>query len=478
MSFQKKSYHFSLTTKFFLWSLAIILFFALTAGSLFLKINSMEEVSSQIVQSHYKVVEISESLIDRILTTIEYKKRFLILDEPEDRIRFLDELRGIQKELQRYLDLSSVQDTMQSMSRARPSGVYAPHPAGGLDLTDQDADQWLDFFSAIRDDHRSKMARRLQDLEIKVEEASQIGLVGLVFSSSIVILGSLVMIVRISRSTRQLKVGLQRIGQKEGLEPIEVMSNDELGELSIMFNDMIERLKKEEQKRTDFISMLSHEIRTPLTSIGESLSLIQERLLGPVNEKQDQFLEVSRQEVERLTTLLNRLMLVTSLDGQLVHLEREPHNIKDELENCLNRVTPMAQSKGVELVLEDDTENATVLVDRENLQQVLLNLMGNAIKYSPEGSSVRMEARDGNEDGFAVITIRDQGPGIPDDERKFVFDTFYRGESVRKEIDGAGLGLSISMRIVKAHGGEMWLESNDDQSGCAFSFSLPKAEKS
>jgi len=437
----------------------------------------MEAVSSQIVQSHYKVVELSESLIDKILTTIEYKKRYLILDEPEDRKRFIDELKRFQKKLRQYLGLPSVQDTSQSLNRSQPPGVSAPHPAGGLDLTDQGADQWLDFVSVIRDDHRSKMAKRLQDLENKVEEASQVGLVGLVFSSSIVVLGSLVMIIRISRSTRELKEGLQRIGQKEGLEPIEVMSNDELGELSIMFNDMIGRLKKEEQKRADFISILSHEIRTPLTSIGESLSLIQERLLGPVNEKQDQFLEVSRQEVERLTTLLNRLMLVTSLDGQMVHLEREPHHIQDELENCLKRVAPMAQSKGLELVLEDHTGNAAVLVDRENLQQVLLNLMGNAIKYSPEGTSVRVQARDGDENDFAVITIRDQGPGIPVDERQFVFDTFYRGESIRKEVDGTGLGLSISKRIVKAHGGEMWLESNGDESGCAFSFSLPKAKK-
>ena len=468
----------SLTVQFILWSLAIIFVFAVTATLLFWKINRMEQISSEIVQTHYRVVDLSEGLIDQLLTAVEYKKRYQILENEDDRDQYLSELSAFQRDLNYYLKLSSVQSSLEKREEAVPPMAYAPHPSGGLSMSDQASDAWLKFFSTVRDDHRTRMAKRLQGLEAQGEEAVKLGILGLVVTSLIVATSSIVLIVRISRSTRELKKGLQRVGQEDGYEPIQVMTHDELGELSVMFNAMTARLKKEEEKRTDFISMLSHEIRTPLTSIRESLSLVQEELLGPVTEKQAHFLDVSKQEVERLTTLLNRLMAVSSLDSQMTSLTMEPHHIGQLLQNCLARVEPLARGNNVQLKLHDLSEGAVVLADEDNLQQVLLNLVGNAIKFSPYGTTVNVVAKNSSEQGFAIITVWDQGPGIPEEEQHYVFDTFYRGKSSRDQIDGTGLGLSISKRIVRAHGGDMWLEDTDGRQGCAFSFSLPKKKGS
>jgi signal transduction histidine kinase len=269
-----------------------------------------------------------------------------------------------------------------------------------------------------------------------------------------------------------LKKGLQRVGHGEQLEPVRVVSHDELGDLSVMFNDMIQRLKKEEEKRSDFISMLSHEIRTPLTSIKESLSLIQEKVFGPVTEKQAHFLHVSSQEVERLSSLLNRLLIASSMDEQGLVLDRKAYSIKGLIQGGLERVEPTAHAKGIDIRVEDHTGDVAVFADRDHLQQVMVNLIGNAVKFSPEAGIVHVSIGFNQGSGKVVVTVRDQGPGIPDEDRPYVFDRFYRGKGVRTKVDGSGLGLNITRRIIAAHGGDVWLESEPCE-GAAFSFELP-----
>jgi len=469
---QKYGYRISLTAKFLVWSLAIILVFGVTASVLFWKINSMVEESSTIVQTHYFVVEKSESLINNLLSVTEYKKRYEILEKLEDRFRFLEELRRFQQDLKHYLGLAAVQASFQNLGIDIPQSIQSGHPAGGGALDDDTADQWLEFFSAVRDDQRVRMAQRLQDLEQKGNEAFQAGLLGLGLCSVIVVAGSVVLIVRMSTSTRELKKGLQRVGHGEQLEPVRVVSHDELGDLSVMFNDMIQRLKKEEEKRSDFISMLSHEIRTPLTSIRESLSLIQEQVFGPVTEKQAHFLHVSSQEVERLSSFLNRLLIASSMDEQGLVLERKVHSIKDLIQGGIERVQPTAHAKGIEIRVEDHTGNADVFADRDHLQQVMVNLIGNAVKFSPEAGIVQVLIVFSQNDEKVIVTVKDQGPGIPEDDRPYVFDRFYRGKSVRTKVDGSGLGLNITRRIIAAHGGDVWFESGSLE-GTAFSFELP-----
>ena len=478
MPAQKNSYRISLTAKFFLWSMAIILVFGVTAGVLFMKISSMVQESSTIVQTHYRTVELSESLIDQLLNVTESKKRFEILEKLEDRFRFLSELRQFQSNLKAYLLHPGVQATLESLEMELPPRIMAGHPSGGLTLREESANRWLDFFSAVRDDHRGQMAQRLQNLESSGTEAFQAGLLGLALCAVIVVSGSAILIVRMSRSTRELKKGLQRVGHGDELEPVRVVSHDELGDLSIMFNDMIQRLKKEDEKRADFISMLSHEIRTPLTSIRESLSLIQDEVFGPVTGKQAHFLQVSSQEVERLSSFLNRLLLASSMDEQGLALNHGAVNVHDLVLEALERLQPNAQARGVEIQVEDQTGNMEVRVDKDHLQQVMVNLVGNAVKFSPERGVVQVTIESSHVRGEVVtVTVSDQGPGIPEGDRPFVFDRFYRGEGIRTKVDGSGLGLNITRRIIAAHGGDVWFH-DDVHEGAALSFTLPVGGRS
>jgi len=257
-----------------------------------------------------------------------------------------------------------------------------------------------------------------------------------------------------------------------------VSTRDELGELARTFNRMTEQLRREEQMRSDFISMLSHEIRTPLTSIRESVDMVADGTFGAVNERQKRFLDIARQETVRLSGLLERLMQVSRLESARPEVHPEPESAAELALSALERIRPAAEAKEVELGCNPCPEEVMVMADRDHVQQVLLNLLGNAVKFSGPNTRVDLEVASEPEryGGRAVFRVTDQGPGIPEEEQPHVFGKYYREAGVRGTVDGAGLGLFISRAIVEAHGGSMWLDSSPGK-GSRFSFSLPLAKQ-
>jgi signal transduction histidine kinase len=314
----------------------------------------------------------------------------------------------------------------------------------------------------------------VQALQKTGNEAAQTGLIGLCFSVLVGVSGSILLAYHINRSAKELKRGIQQIGQNGKFQPVRVLSRDELGELSEVFNDMSVRLRQEDERRSDFISMLSHEIRTPMTSIKESLSMIQDGTTGPVSEKQQRLLSVSSQEVDRLIELLNRLMSASALSANGLKLNLERIDMAPVVQAAIERIQPMADQKGITVAVSPNGLNTAVMADREHIQQVLINVLGNAVKFCNDHASVHIGSLPWKDKKFAVFRIQDEGPGIPDNEAAYIFDKYYRGSSVRRGIDGTGLGLHISKQIIQAHGGEMWLEQADGK-GSVFCFTLPKS---
>ena len=226
--------------------------------------------------------------------------------------------------------------------------------------------------------------------------------------------------------------------------------------------------------RSDFISMLSHEIRTPLTSIRESVNLIEEGIMGNINDKQRKFLEIANLEIGRVCELLNRLMQVFRMESGVLKIYPRPVDPLCLLTTCLDQIAPSAEAKGTALESQIPPELPQVMGDSKQLPQVLLNILGNAVKFSPPDSKVvvRLEsAQDRNKLNFSVS---DNGPGIPEEEQSFIFNKYYRAKGVREHMDGVGLGLSISKRIIEAHGGSVWVTSRMGE-GSTFGFSLPIA---
>ena len=270
-----------------------------------------------------------------------------------------------------------------------------------------------------------------------------------------------------SMAAQAQKISAERLGDRLSIEN----SQDELGKLGMVFNDMLARLQGAFEQLRRFTSDASHELRTPLTairSVGE-VALQDQRSPAEYRDVIGSMLE----EVDRLTRLAESLLALSRADAGHVQLQREDVALLQLAKESGSVVEVLAEEKRQQIELEGD-ENLVVAVDRVILRQAIVNLLDNAIKYSPPGSRIVVRVQsEGN--GQVFLEVVDQGTGIPTEHQPYVFDRFYRVDKARaREWGGTGLGLSITRWAVEAHGGTITLTSHKGH-GSTFRVSLPLA---
>ncbi|GAP10030.1 signal transduction histidine kinase [Bellilinea caldifistulae] len=250
--------------------------------------------------------------------------------------------------------------------------------------------------------------------------------------------------------------------------PVAPTAQDEVSRLIRAFNQTLERLEKLFDTQRRFLADVSHELRTPLTVIKGEVGLM--RL---TNELDEESLRNIEKEVDRLTRLVGDLLLLAQAESGQLPLDLKPVELDTILLEVLQQMQILASGK-VNLRLEE-IDQVMVRGDRDRLKQVILNLVANAINYTPAGGEVRLSlSRQG---GQSCLMVEDTGPGIPPEDLPHIFDRFYRGDPSRKrtENSGFGLGLSIAKWIVDHHGGQIEVESQVGK-GTRFTVWLPLAD--
>jgi two-component system phosphate regulon sensor histidine kinase PhoR len=237
-----------------------------------------------------------------------------------------------------------------------------------------------------------------------------------------------------------------------------------------VFHD-ITRLKQLEKIRQDFVANVSHELRTPLTTIkGYAETLLE----GALKEDQAfQFVQVIKRHTDRLTKIVEDLLMLSRIETKEFQLKMEAIPLRDFIDDVVEFVKEPAEKKMISLSRNEILSSLAVQADRSYLEQILINLLDNAIKYTPEGGRVTVSAieKDSKEIQFSV---EDNGIGIPKEDLSRIFERFYRVDKGRsKELGGTGLGLSIVKHLVQAHGGRVWVESQIGK-GSTFYLTLPK----
>jgi two-component system, OmpR family, phosphate regulon sensor histidine kinase PhoR len=239
----------------------------------------------------------------------------------------------------------------------------------------------------------------------------------------------------------------------------------------LVLHDVTE-LRRLERVRRDFIANVSHEFRTPLTAIQG----FAETLLGGAlddRENSRRFLSIIRNHAARLSRLTERLLRLSRIEAGKLEIESRPVRVADFVEPCLEAARLRAQERRLALEVDCPPDLPLIEGDRERLQEVVENLLDNALLYTPEGGRIGLRARAG--DGQVVVTVSDTGMGIPQTEQERVFERFYRVEEARAHAPGGvGLGLAIARHIVEAHGGRIWVDSAVGR-GSEFHFSVPQA---
>jgi signal transduction histidine kinase/CheY-like chemotaxis protein/PAS domain-containing protein len=227
------------------------------------------------------------------------------------------------------------------------------------------------------------------------------------------------------------------------------------------------------QMKNEFVSTVSHELRTPLTSIKGYVDLILDGDAGDINDIQREFLSIVQENSDRLVDLINDMLDISRIESGRIHLKIEPQYMPDLIEGVVDTFRAVAAQSGRKIRLRVPEDLPPVAADGDRVRQVLINLVSNAIKYSPDGGSVTVSAKHTN--GMVTVSVADKGMGISREDQKMLFTKFYRVDSaMTREIGGSGLGLSICKSIIELLGGSIGARSTLGQ-GSTFWFSLPVA---
>ncbi|MCK6545565.1 ATP-binding protein [Myxococcota bacterium] len=265
-------------------------------------------------------------------------------------------------------------------------------------------------------------------------------------------------------------------------------SYNELSQANRALRESLEKLRELDRLKSNFLAMISHELRTPLTSVIGYSEMLLEGMAGDISTEQSDYIRTIKDKGESLLELIGSLLDVAKIEAGALRLNYSDVDPGELVQGALSYVVPQAQKKHIKLTATPAPDLPRIQGDREKLRQSVVNLLGNAVKFTPAGGVIELSARlwtgqrrysgDAGRFGppderFLVIEVRDSGIGIPQDKLERVFESFYQVDnSITREYGGTGLGLAIVKRFIEAHGGEVWVESAENV-GTIFTLLVP-----
>ncbi|MFZ5640481.1 MAG: ATP-binding protein [Bacillota bacterium] len=274
----------------------------------------------------------------------------------------------------------------------------------------------------------------------------------------------------VSRPLQEMNLVAHRVAEGRFDERVDVCSGDEIGQLGHSFNFMAGQIERHEKMRREFVANVSHELRSPLTSVqGFIEALMDGKDKTPEDRKR--YLDIVHTETMRLIRLVNELLDLSRVEEGIVRLKLKEVDLAGVIDNVLKKYRPVLEERSIRVIKKLPPSLPELKGDGDRIQQVLNNLLDNAIRYSENDTEIVIAVEDSA--GNVKITVEDHGKGIPEEELPYVWDRFYKVDKARsRNAEGTGLGLAIARQIVEQHGGRVEAESIPLQ-GSKFSFSLP-----
>jgi len=296
-------------------------------------------------------------------------------------------------------------------------------------------------------------------------------LLALLAAGVVAILVSLLLSRGVVAPVRVLTAASQRIAGGYYGERVQAAGSDELGQLAHSFNQMAEKLEQVETMRQQLIGDVSHELRTPLTAIKGSMEGLMDGVLPGTSETYQQI----HQEADRLARLVDDLQELSRVEAGAYPLDIRPVAVSMLVQTSLKRFAAQARAKGIDLRADLPADLPSVRADQDRITQVLTNLVGNALQYTPEGGRVTILSRRHQEEIHNSVV--DTGIGIPAEQLPHLFTRFYRVDKSRSRQagGGSGIGLTIARHLVEVHGGRIRAESGGEGQGSTFTFTLQVA---
>ncbi len=316
------------------------------------------------------------------------------------------------------------------------------------------------------------MCRPLPQIQASLMEMYEMSVVSLFLVSLLGILVSYLTAKYVALPVMQVNRAAKVIANGNFAERVEVSSNDELGELAESFNHMAESLQAHEKVQRDFIANISHDLRSPLTSMQGFLTAMVDGTAPP--EKQGKYLKIVLEETQRLSRMTQGIVELSRAQSSALLLEESDFDLNGLIRMNIEMLEPQLAEKNVRICAMFAEEGTMVHGDTDKISRVLQNLLGNAVKFSPLNGTIDVETT--LKEKKILVSVKDQGPGISEEDQKYVFDRFYKTDTTRnKDKTGSGIGLAIVREFLQAHGETITVKSKLGE-GTTFAFSLKLAE--
>ncbi len=466
--------------------LTIFLIVALASAYAVLQLREFRDLTESILKVDTRLLDHEKNLADLLLAQSRAEQKFAITKDEAWYLQFVrlkidfegrlqsafnlqDEaanpiLEQIANVFRRYDELVADEARLVRSKKPYPQAQYKQEKDALVDAI-------LAALEKIRMNQQQLTYSKVTDLAAAADQSGEIaGLISLASLLAIVLM-SLFITKSITRPIDLLKNKTREIARGNFEGKLLVRSPPEIGELAAAINSMCEKLHELDRLKADFFASMSHELRTPLTSIKEGTGLLLDGIGGEITEKQRKLLGILAEESNRLITVVNSLLDLSKMEAGMMTYDFELTHVDALIKRAVSEITPLVEAKEITLENELDGTVPPLRIDPERTLQVLRNLLGNAVKFTPKGGRVRIAAQPSN--GKVAISVKDSGPGIPAESLTSIFEKFNQGTRHTPYMSqGTGLGLAIAKNIITAHGGKIWAESEPGQ-GSTFIFVLP-----
>ena len=478
--------HLSLFSRLTLGYLAIFAIVAAASSYAIVELTDFGNQAESILRIDNRVIDHEKFLTDLLLAQSRAEQKFVLSRDEAWYLQFVrlkidfetraesataiaDGLaqaivRRVRENYRRYVELVDDEARWVRTKKDYPQARFKQEK-------DNLVDTMLDELERLRVNQQLTTYSKVKELAAAAAQARQAAVSIAAGCLLAIVMMSLLMTKSITRPLAALKAKTQEIASGNFDHPVQVRSPREIGELAVALNSMSQRLKELDYIKADFFASMSHELRTPLTSIKEGTGLLLDGVGGATTEKQQKLLGIITEESNRLISLVNTFLDLSKMEAGMMHYDFESTHIEPLIKRAVAEITPLMEAKQIEFDSAVDGSMPAVRIDAERILQVLRNLMGNAVKFTPNGGRVSIAAK--SRDGNLEVSVEDSGPGIPTESLRSIFEKFSQGNHAgANSRQGTGLGLAIAKNIITSHGGNIWAESQLG-GGSKFVFVLP-----
>jgi signal transduction histidine kinase len=477
-----------LASKLFLTSLLVIVVLA-GVGVLSLRaVGRLVSVNREIATQSLPALRLTVTARDAMLALGRLETRFLVLQDPQYAALWREQAERAAEDLARLRDLMATKQEARRLETATTDfehyrALVAEEHAllqrkqrsRALRIAETEARVVAERVEASLDELAAATYARVESAQAeaaRLERRTWIGVaIALGAAVFLATMSTALVAVRITRSLDKLSAATAAVAAGAVHDPLPVSRRDEIGALARSFNTMASHLRQLDDDKQQLFASISHELRSPLTSVREAAHLLREEVPGPLNAKQVRLVEIVGRSCDRLLGLVNRLLEVARLRAGMLPLDRRHIDLDRVVGRAVEELRPQADEAGVVLARHTTGDDFHVVGDEERLVQVVVNLVANAVRFTPKDGRVTVVLRDAGPE--VELAVEDTGVGIPASALPHVFDSYRQAHRGR---GGTGLGLTIVRGVVHAHDGRVSAESEEGR-GSRFTVTLPRGRE-